>query len=82
MNTQTKLTLRLDETLIERAKRYAQQHHQSVSQLVAKYFSLLDQNKRIEKTENTPIVQFLRGSLRHARVAKEDYHRHLEKKYL
>ena len=38
---QTKLTLRLDEELIDDAKRYAAMHGRSLSQLVADYFSAL-----------------------------------------
>ncbi|MEZ4268076.1 MAG: DUF6364 family protein [Myxococcota bacterium] len=33
-----KLTLRLDDALTDRAKRYARRHDQSVSQLVANFF--------------------------------------------
>lgn len=39
---QTKLILRLDEELVERAKFYAAEHGKSVSQLVADYFRFLD----------------------------------------
>jgi predicted HicB family RNase H-like nuclease len=38
---ETKLTLRLDEKLIGRAKSYARKSRKSVSQLVADYFSVL-----------------------------------------
>jgi hypothetical protein len=39
---QTKLTLRLDDELINREKSYAKKSGKSVSQIVAAYFSLLD----------------------------------------
>jgi|JI10StandDraft_1071094.scaffolds.fasta_scaffold805193_2 hypothetical protein len=38
----TKLTLRMDEELIEGAKRYAEREGRSVSELVAAYFARLD----------------------------------------
>ena len=38
----TKLTLRLDESLINAAKKYAAQEGRSVSELVAAYFKRLD----------------------------------------
>ena len=41
MPNPTKLTLRLDEGLIDRAKSYAQEQDRSLSQLVADYFAHL-----------------------------------------
>lgn len=80
---QTKLTLRLNERFIKQAKYYAKCHHQSLSQLVAHYFSLLPSSTKQEKMEaNTPIVQSLRGCLRHAKVSTKDYSQYLETKYL
>jgi hypothetical protein len=79
---QTKLTLRLDDELIKRAKTYAKKSEKSVSQIVAGYFSLLDEMPERETSEFTPIVRSLKGSLKDAKVAKEDYHRYIEEKYL
>ena len=79
---QTKLTLRLDEELINRAKSYARKSGKSVSQIVASYFSLLDEEPKEEPSEFTPIVRSLKGSLKGAKVGKKDYLKHLEKKYL
>ena len=79
---QTKLTLRLDDELIKRAKSYAKKSGKSVSQIVAGYFSLLGEEMDEEKSELTPIVQSLKGSLKGASVGKKDYHKYLEEKYL
>ena len=79
---QTKLTLRLDDELIKRAKSYAKKSGRSVSQIVAGYFSLLDEEPEGETSEFTPIVKSLKGSLKGAKVSKEDYHRYIEEKYL
>lgn len=81
---QTKLTLRLDSRLIRSGKTFAKQQGQSVSQLVAKYFFLLNnKNGTLVKNDvDTPTTNALRGILRHSKVTKDDYHRHLERKYL
>ena len=79
---QTKLTLRLDDELINRAKSYAKKSGKSVSQIVAGYFSLLDADPEREASEFTPLVRSLKGSLKGAKVGKKDYHEYLEEKYL
>jgi len=87
----TKLTLRLDEELIEHAKSYARESGKSLSRLVADYFVLLTRLEREEAsaphdTDMPPLVSSLRGSLkgldRESEAAVEDYRRHLEEKYL
>jgi hypothetical protein len=79
---QTKLTLRLDDALINRAKSYARKSGKSVSQIVAGYFSLLDDEPEKEALEYTPIVRSLKGSLKDAKVGKKDYHEYLEEKHI
>ena len=78
---QTKLTLRLEQDLIERAKAYARHSGKSVSQLVADYFALLEEEAQPQLPELTPLVSSLKGALRNAEVSKEVYHRYLEDKY-
>ena len=78
---QTKLTLRLDDKLIRKAKSHAQRAGKSVSQIVADYFSLLGRVPR-ETSEMTPTVSKLKGSLREADLSGDDYNEYLEKKYL
>ena len=47
---QNKLTLRIDEKLIAKAKAFAKSNGKSVSQIVADYFNLLDKkNKELRK---------------------------------
>lgn len=76
----TKLTLRLDEKLIESAKRHSQESGRSISQLVANFFALIQtQGNTIEVT---PRVRSLRGVLSGHGVDESDYRRHLEDKYL
>ena len=79
---QTKLTLRLDDALIKRAKSYARKSGKSVSQIVAGYFSLLDDKPEKEISELTPLVRSLKGSLKGGKVGKKDYYKFLEEKHL
>jgi hypothetical protein len=76
----TKLTLRLDDALIAKAKRYAASAGKSVSQLVAEYFSLLDADSP-QVAELSPRVRGLLGALRGAGATEADYRRHLEEKH-
>jgi len=77
---QTKLTLRLEESLIQQAKRYAKQHDKSLSQVVSDYFQILTQKE--EEVETPPITRSLIGILEDSHVEIDDYKKHLEKKYL
>jgi hypothetical protein len=82
---QTKLTLRLDQHLIEQAKRYAEQHGYSLSQLVADYFALLTPDKGQvgeEYGDLPPITRSLVGILKGSDLDIEDYKRYLEQKYV
>ncbi|MCP4668170.1 MAG: antitoxin [Deltaproteobacteria bacterium] len=79
---QTKLTLRLDESLIRQAKSFARKSGKSVSQVVADYFLLLEEKPKEIDQDLTPIVRSLKGALRGAEIDVEDYRRHLEEKHL
>lgn len=79
---QTKLTLRIDDELINRAKSYAKKSGKSVSQIVAGYFSLLNDDSENGTPELTPLVRSLKGSLKGANVGKKDYRKYLEEKHL
>jgi replicative DNA helicase len=78
----TKLTLRMDRELIERAKAYSKVAGKSVSQLVADYLTLLPSQGSERERRVTPIVQSLRGLLRSFDLDEAEYRRHLEDKYL
>ncbi|MDP9120455.1 MAG: DUF6364 family protein [Acidobacteriota bacterium] len=79
----TKLTLRIDEDLIRRAKTYSRQSGKSVSQLVADYLAILPEHAE-QRTfpALTPIVKSLLGALEGAPADELDYRLHLEEKYL
>lgn len=76
---QSKLTLRLDDQLIAKAKEQAKTQGTSVSVLVAQYFSLLGHST--EDSELSPTVLKLKGLLRGADTSLEDYRQHLEEKH-
>ena len=78
---QTKLTIRVDDRLIGRAKAHARRTGKSVSQLVADYFAVLDTPIEDELENLPPITRQLYGSLAGADVDEEDYRRHLLEKY-
>lgn len=78
---QTKLTLRLDEDLIRRAKSSAKRRGKSVSQIVADYLASIEEKPRKRGLELTPVVRSLKGALRGAHLDIEDYRRYLEEKY-
>ena len=77
---QTKLTLRLEESLIRQAKHYAKQHGRSLSQVVADYFQML--TRQTQQAEIPPITRSLVGMLEAKPLDVDDYKRHLEEKYL
>ena len=79
---QTKLTLRLEDHLIEQAKSYAAHAGKSVSQIVSDYFKLLTSEKIKQVPPSTPITQSLRGLLRESKLDEKDYKKYLEGKHL
>ncbi len=79
---QTKLTLRLEATLMQQAKSYAKHRGKSLSQLVADYFTLLVADEERVEQKLAPITRSLKGALYGSGVDEKDYHKHLEEKYL
>ena len=78
---QRKLTIRLDDKLIRKAKEYAKKSRKSLSRLVAEYFGLLRARPNAGAAL-TPAVKSLKGALKGANVSKADHRRHLEEKHL
>ncbi|WP_445665596.1 DUF6364 family protein [Fodinibius sp. AD559] len=77
-----KLTLRLDDSLIKRAKKHAKQKGTSVSQMVADYFALIETDRPSVDRGLPPITASLTGILKDQEVHEEDYKKHLDEKYL
>ena len=79
----TKLTLRLDASLVGRAKAYAEAHGKSVSQLVADFFAVLEPVQQADgpaARELPPITRSLYGRLAETEADEEAYRRHREEK--
>lgn len=78
----TKLTLRLDKSVIQQAKAYADTHQTSVSSLVEAYLTLLTRSASTSPTIS-PTVRQLTGviDLKLADLDQENYNDHLAKKY-
>lgn len=81
MNT-TKLTLKLDGAVIQHTKRYAQEHHLTLSGMVENYFRTLLGSRR-SPLQATPLVRELSGIAppKNASRWKEGYADHLLTKY-
>jgi hypothetical protein len=77
-----KLTLSLDEKVIEKAKIYAQEHQISLSRLIESYLSSLIE-KTSEEITITPLVESLSGvvSIPEGFDYKDDYSDYLLEKY-
>jgi hypothetical protein len=73
-----KLTLSVDDAVIARAKRYAEQRRVSVSSLVQDF--LLAVTEPVPDRKKTPVLNAVGGILKSG--DRESYRRHLVKKYL
>ena len=76
---QTKLTLRIDDQLIIKAKEYAESNGKSLSQMVSDYFSFINRQQNVQ--DLPPITKALQGVLSDSKVEKESYEKYLEEKY-
>ena len=76
-----KLTLRMDEDLVQKAKRLSRKSGKSLSQMVADYFAAMDTDPEETDLELTPRVKSLYGILAGSNVEEKDYRAHLEEKH-
>ena len=81
----TKLTLTIEQDVIQKAKEYAKNKNRSLSDLIENYLKSLTQEEPKEKKKTlSPIVQSLKGSFK--MPANFDYKKELrkglEEKYL
>jgi nitrogenase subunit NifH len=77
-----KLTIKLDEHIIESAKKYAKERNTSLSKLVANYFNKISKETIVEE-EITPLIKSLTGIVPHISDLdeKEAYAKYLTEKY-
>ena len=58
----TKLTLTIDDSIIERAKKYAKNKDKSLSSIIENYLKVLVKEQSEKKIELTPIVKSLKST--------------------
>lgn len=80
----TKLTLTIEQTIIEKAKKYANSKGRSLSDIIENYLKVITKEEEDEKEELTPIVKSLKGAFK----APDDFDykkqlaKRLQEKYL
>lgn len=79
LSEKKKLTLSIDEQLIQAAKQYAEKHNTTVSKIVSALFEKIDKQAWDAESE-TPIFDRLVGVVRND-PAIEDYRDYLTEKY-
>lgn len=80
---QTKLTLKMEDSVIRSAKRYARANRRSLSKIVEGYFRTVARDKSNIQESLPPIVSSLAGILKgsKSRDLKAEYADYLKKKY-
>ena len=88
----TKLTLTMDKSVIESAKKYAKREDRSLSNLVESYLKAITKQDKVKQEENSeqnkyelsPIVKSLKGSFKAPKTLdyKKELDKRLEEKYL
>lgn len=80
---QTKLTLRMEDKLINLAKSVAEKRGKSLSKMVADYFQIIVKKEISEEIiELPPNVKSLYGALADSNIDESDYKKYLDSKYL
>ena len=77
----TKLTLRMDEAIVRKAKIEAKRRGKSVSRMVAEFIESIGLEQNSEKVL-PPTTASLVGILKGKEISEEDYKTHLREKYL
>ena len=80
----TKLTLKLDKNVIEKAKIYAAEQERSLSKIIESYLQVITSNEKSEEIEITPFVKSIsvgNGEIPADLDYKKEYYEHLLEKY-
>jgi hypothetical protein len=64
-----KLTLTIEQSLIEKSKQYAKGKGRSLSDIIENYLKVIIKEDSVKVIDSTPITSFLRGSFK----APEDF---------
>ena len=81
----TKLTLTIEQEVIQRAKEYAKEKNRSLSDIVENYLKILtNQDKTKELKKLNPVVKSLKGSFKMPKNMdyKKEMRKRVEEKYL
>tara|TARA_R110002049_G_scaffold154302_1_gene318762 strand:+ start:1869 stop:2120 length:252 start_codon:yes stop_codon:yes gene_type:complete len=81
----TKLTLTIEQEVIERAKRFAKKQNRSLSDIIENYLKILTKEEKKEPEEKlSPITSSLKGTFKMPKDMdyKKDLKKRLEDKYL
>ncbi len=78
----TKITLRMDEVLIKKAKSEAGRRGKSVSQMVGEFFDHLGDANRDADFDLPPVTASLLGVLKGHSIDASAHKKHLREKYL
>lgn len=80
----TKLTLTIEHTVIEKAKKYANSKGRSLSDIIENYLKVITKEEVTEKIELTPIVKSMKGSFKAPKDLdyKKELSKRLTEKYL
>lgn len=80
----TKLTLTIEQSVIERAKKYAGKRERSLSNLIENYLKALTNGSANNDDDVTPIVKWLKGTFKIPRDFdyKKELTNRLSEKYL
>ncbi len=80
----TKLTLTIEQTVIEKAKKYANGKGRSLSDIVENYLKVLTKEDINESSDLTPIVKSLKGTFKAPKNIdyKKELSKRLTEKYL
>ncbi len=80
----TKLTLTIEQTIIEKAKKYASGKGRSLSDIVENYLKAITKEDNIESIDLTPIVKSLKGTFKAPKSIdyKKELSKRLNEKYL
>ena len=80
----TKLTLTIEESIIEKAKKYANAKGKSLSSIIENYLRAITKEEASNDVKLTPIVKSLKGSFRAPKNFnyKKELSKRLTEKYL
>tara|TARA_R100000935_G_scaffold48021_1_gene72311 strand:- start:962 stop:1213 length:252 start_codon:yes stop_codon:yes gene_type:complete len=81
----TKLTLTIEQEIIQRAKKYAKDKNRSLSDIIENYLKILTKEEKVTDFKKlNPVVKSLKGSFKMPKNMdyKKELRKRLEEKYL